>query len=179
MSKVKLSKTQQEVVDYMAAGWELSLYRGYGGDYSLSLAPASASGRSRRVRVGTEGALLALGAIAAGGRRGTHTEYRLTALGRSLAKPIEVKATTTWWLVSRYSQEPCDVEVESSTDAMLVIKGHRTKMHADYENYFPTREEAVACICSRLEAAVVAAEQSLKAAKQELQAFKNREAQGG
>lgn len=48
----------------------------------------------------------------------------------------------TWYEVSKYGWRVYTVEVEKSTDMLLIIKGRRVAKHSQYTDYLPTMGEA-------------------------------------
>lgn len=174
MSTVKLSKTQQEVVNLMAAGWVLTWWDGCGRHSSAS-AGLQQGGCTKKCASNIPGQLRDKGVAECKRVDWRYSRYTLTQLGHSLAQEVQAKATTTWWRVGRHDTKPGAVEVESSTAATLIINGHRTPQSSQYEAYYETREHAIKAIRSRLESDVRSAEYQLDEARKSLEAFKRKE----
>lgn len=175
MAKIKLTAKQQEAVNYMAAGCVLETHRGTGGNSRDWATLRNSTTDAPKVASNTPGDLLDKGVVEVVRDKGVHwgsTRYKLTALGKSLAKPIEKQPTVTWWAVDRHGDGPESQEFVSETSAFLIdAKGRKTAKSSDWKTWFPTKELAVEYARRKLTETVEMCRDRLQEAEKELARF--------
>lgn len=170
----KLTAIQQEVVNLMAHGWKLNYRYGFG-----DRVPASASLRRnaeyRRIAANIPAQLELKGVVSKIKKSWNNREYALTPLGTSLATEDDPKPTLTkWWRIG-YGGIDASEFVSDTEQYLIRGNGDRVKKSSGYEQWFATREEAVAESLRRLRADIEAAQRRLQDAKELLAAFIKRE----
>lgn len=173
---MKLTAKQQEVVNLMAVGYGLYVYPDMGrlGRASSSLHRNGHDGRC--VTHGIASQLQDKAIVHVSADSHLRTEYRLTPLGLSLAKPIEKKTLTTWYRIGKkWDTSIVEEQFAGSTDAYLIRENGRGEAKdSKYYTYFETRGQAIGALRARLEREVKSKQQQLSDAQSHLEQFNER-----
>jgi hypothetical protein len=171
---VKLTDRQQEVVNLMAAGWRLK-YSYAIGNFMGASCDLTLDGERRKANCGIPGQLKRKGVISRSERSDLHgSDYTLTTLGKSLARPINKPKLIKWWRVGYTGIESSEF-VSETADYLIRGDGRKVKKVSGYERWFPTREEAVKSRLKELEQSVKSAAARLRDAERELAKFRKTE----
>lgn len=112
------------------------------------------------------------GASAYGRRRATINDAGRAVLA---ANPAEKAKPQTWYCVGKWSQRIDAVEVVRNTDSYIWTKGiggrGKTAISSDYDNYFPTWEQARDHLLRRAQRELEAAERAADTARKEIAAI--------
>jgi hypothetical protein len=172
---VKLTDRQQVVVNLMAAGDVTLRYSpAFGRGLPASAALHGASGRHHTVAANVPEQLLAKGVVQQIESAWERSDYTLTTLGKSLARPIGKPKLIKWWRVGYTGIESSEF-VDETADYLIRGDGRNVKKVGGYERWFPTREEAVKSRMKELEQSVKSAKSRLRDAERELAKFRKTE----
>jgi hypothetical protein len=174
-AKVKLTAKQQEVVNLMAAGYEM-LWHPDMGRFAKASASLRRAGDYRNIASNIPEQLFDKGVVRRGESTFRSTEYMLTDAGKVMATAMQEPKTETWWSVGKkWRTNITPKQFSGSTECYLLWLGHKTAKDSEYETWYPTRDAAVKAMRSRLKDAVSNAAQALKSAQQELAKFEKQE----
>jgi hypothetical protein len=171
---VKLTDRQQEVVNLMAAGWEMHFSYAIGNFMEASCDLSFAAGATRSLPTNMPGQLKRKGVVASFAPSHRGCFYKLTPLGKSLAKPINKPKLTQGWRVGYTGIESSEF-VSETADYLIRGDGRKVKKVGGYERWFATREEAVKSRLKELEQSVKSAAARLRDAERELARFRKTE----
>lgn len=174
--QVKLTPSQQEVVNLMAAGWDLKWHEGIRFHYWEEL---SKGDETRKVKVGTGSSLKKKGVceLVPNQSQYSHTtEFRLTNLGRSLAGKSDKPTKTRWWWLGRNSIDITHHDYAGQTEHYLIHEtGRKDAKRSEWGKWHATRADAVQAAHDSLKRRLENAKSAVTRAAAELARFERKE----